>query len=492
MEEFGLLYSGNIETKGVAVENWRLPAGRPVSRVFAVPVLLIGLGAFPPPGAGQTGQAPSIRAEVREVLVPVIVTDKKGHHVTGLKASDFRLEEDGVPQEITGFSTDTAASASLLLAAADRAANNSSNSASAPVAAAAPEPLRHTYVICVDTLHTAMPDSARTREALTRLFDREKSAGAQFVIVGIGRQLRVLRTATADPAAVIGTLKNPAFQPALGGGDAAALSSELNDLKNRMYDFCRRCPACGARSQGRACDTDIQNLKSSLDAEAERWAALDRQMLAQLRSVVEEIAKLPTARTLILVSDGFSLQPTSEFYGVAGSFLPSDPRFRAAGPTDLEPELKQVIRSAVERNVRVYSLNALGVEQPSFASNGSMDASAPSDRSAPSVIRRVPPSNRGGTLLADMDHAASSVAIQNGSAMEQLARATGGVYFHDSNDTLKELRSAIGDGRDYYLLAYVSKNGAKDGAFRAITVEVADKKLNVRAKSGYWSEGERP
>jgi VWFA-related protein len=76
--------------------------------------------------------------------------------------------------------------------------------------------------------------------------------------------------------------------------------------------------------------------------------------------------------------------------------------------------------------------------------------------------------------------------------MEQLARATGGVYFHDSNDMLKQLRSAIGDGRDYYLLAYVSKNTAKDGGFRAITVEVSDKKLNVRAKSGYWANAAQP
>ena len=73
--------------------------------------------------------------------------------------------------------------------------------------------------------------------------------------------------------------------------------------------------------------------------------------------------------------------------------------------------------------------------------------------------------------------------------MEQIAHATGGVYFHDSNDMLKQFRSAIGDGRDYYLLAYASKNAAQDGAFRTITVEVADKKLNARAKSGYWSEG---
>jgi len=87
-----------------------------------------------------------------------------------------------------------------------------------------------------------------------------------------------------------------------------------------------------------------------------------------------------------------------------------------------------------------------------------------------------------------MDHEAASAEFQNGSGMEQLARATGGVYFHDSNDMLKQFRSALADGREYYLLAYIPKNRVQDGKFRKITVEVADKKLHVQAKFGYWAE----
>ena len=55
--------------------------------------------------------------------------------------------------------------------------------------------------------------------------------------------------------------------------------------------------------------------------------------------------------------------------------------------------------------------------------------------------------------------------------MEQLARATGGVYFHDGGDMLKQLHGALADGRQYYVLAYVPKNSARDGKFRSITVE---------------------
>jgi VWFA-related protein len=306
--------------------------------------------------------------------------------------------------------------------------------------------------------------------------------------VTVGRQLRVLQTATTDPALVLSKLRSPAFQPALGGADAAALSSELNDLKSRMYDFCHHCSVCGRQSNYRAsCDGEVQNLRVGLDAQAEHWTLLTSQLLAQLKVVVEELAKLPTGRTFILVSDGFSLQPAREFYGVAAAFLTSDPRFKLAGSIDLESNLQAVIRAAVDRSVRMYSVDSRGVAQGSFAGSGSMDASAPSDRSAPSVIHTTPNSNRGGALLSDMDRESRSVTFQNSSAMEQLATATGGVYFHDSNDLFNQFRSALADGREYYLLGYVPKNATQDGAFRRITVELANRKLYVRAKSGYWA-----
>src|SRR5215469_8899199 len=49
-----------------------------------------------------------IRVNVRQVLVPVVVTDKKGHSVGGLTPSDFQIAEDGVPQEIVAFTREVA------------------------------------------------------------------------------------------------------------------------------------------------------------------------------------------------------------------------------------------------------------------------------------------------------------------------------------------------------------------------------------------------
>jgi VWFA-related protein len=64
---------------------------RPLPVVIGV-FLLIGLTAA------------QLRVDVRLVNVVATVTDSKGRYVDGLKASDFTLEEDGIPQQISHFS----------------------------------------------------------------------------------------------------------------------------------------------------------------------------------------------------------------------------------------------------------------------------------------------------------------------------------------------------------------------------------------------------
>src|SRR5689334_4473946 len=46
----------------------------------------------------------SLKVEVPEVTVPVIVTTKNGDFIPGLKRDNFKLLEDGVPQQIKQFS----------------------------------------------------------------------------------------------------------------------------------------------------------------------------------------------------------------------------------------------------------------------------------------------------------------------------------------------------------------------------------------------------
>ena len=118
----------------------------------------------------------------------------------------------------------------------------------------------------------------------------------------------MLQPATANPLEILLKLRSTAFQGMMGGLDASTLAAQLARLRTRMDDFCRRC-ACVGRGNQSSCDVDIDTLKQSVDLEASRWKAPTDALLGQFSSVVGELAKLPTGRTLILVSDGFNINP---------------------------------------------------------------------------------------------------------------------------------------------------------------------------------------
>ncbi|MGC2659692.1 MAG: VWA domain-containing protein, partial [Bryobacteraceae bacterium] len=125
---------------------------------------------------------------MREVLVPVVVTDKHGHYVTDLTASDFQIFEDGVPQQIAAFRNNVAPGSAKPAATATSRTPNS-NPAS-PAVIRQPASLnaspKHTYLICVDTLHSAFDSFARVRAALQKFFASEQRGDSQYALIALG------------------------------------------------------------------------------------------------------------------------------------------------------------------------------------------------------------------------------------------------------------------------------------------------------------------
>lgn len=55
-------------------------------------------------GQATVPQPLVIQSDVREVVVPVIVTDENGRYVRTLSRDDFQVLENGKPQKIVAFS----------------------------------------------------------------------------------------------------------------------------------------------------------------------------------------------------------------------------------------------------------------------------------------------------------------------------------------------------------------------------------------------------
>ncbi len=93
-----------LSAKGRAAVMRKTGGGSRRRRILCSSVLLL----FCSPVAGgqtQKGTGQPFRVEAALVSVPVVVSDGKGRFVPGLKASDFKLYQDGIEQPISLFVT---------------------------------------------------------------------------------------------------------------------------------------------------------------------------------------------------------------------------------------------------------------------------------------------------------------------------------------------------------------------------------------------------
>jgi hypothetical protein len=94
----------------------------------------------------------SSRANVRQVLAPVAVTDARGRPVRDLKRADFKVFEDGAPEEIAAFSasTDTSVAPPDEVHAIDSGVPETRNQAGVP-------PRIRRALICCAAIHCTVP-----------------------------------------------------------------------------------------------------------------------------------------------------------------------------------------------------------------------------------------------------------------------------------------------------------------------------------------------
>ena len=172
----------------------------------------------------------TIKVEVRQVLVPVIVTDKERHHVTGLTQADFRVFEDGVEQKISAFSVEDAGVSSAASAPAAVPASIVAEAARTGTAPK-PAPIRRTYLICIDSFHSAFANLVHVREALSKLFHEEQAGDSQYLMVAVGTSTRMVQNSTTDPADVLRAVESKDFEKYFLGSRQGSTQAELLDFR---------------------------------------------------------------------------------------------------------------------------------------------------------------------------------------------------------------------------------------------------------------------
>jgi VWFA-related protein len=422
-------------------------------------------------------QEQKFRTDVNQVLVPVVVTDEKGHRVANLHAEDFELLEDGAAQKILSFSAGTEALPAALDApvTAGKKAKKAGETA-APFPASDAPAVRRTYAICVDTLHSSFENFPPVRKALENFFEHEQRTDSEYWLISLGKKPEVLQYPTSDPRAMLIAIRAKSFLATVQNSEASALGTQISAVRRQLDDYCGRCP-CGrsTRPIPMECVGPKKAVEGLVSSSAERTQIFTEFYLKELRAVVDDLSHMPGSRTMILISDGFNLVPGRELYGVMKAYFPNDDRWQL-NDRDTTAHLEPILRMAAANNITVYGLNSSGL-----GSSGGAGAVFQASNNGPSTRGAAQ------TIMPQINTETARVTYENGTTMAALAKATGGVFIENSNALLSGIQRAFSDTRDYYVLGYIPSNEAMDGTYRTITVKVKDTKASVRAKAGYWA-----
>jgi len=174
-----------------------------MSRTLACCVALMSLAA---PLLAQTATpdanapAPSLQINSRAVLVDVIVTDRNGKPVTGLKKDAFTVTEQGKPQAISFFEEHTGAPAAAPIEMPKFPPDVFSNFSPFPQPPAV-------NVLLLDSLNTRMESQSNVHSQAMK-FLKSAKPGTRSAIFTMGLALHFIQGFNDDPAVLAAALSN--------------------------------------------------------------------------------------------------------------------------------------------------------------------------------------------------------------------------------------------------------------------------------------------
>ena len=404
----------------------------------------------PPAGAGEEAP-PAFPAEVEQVIVDLVVTDKKGNPIPGITQDDLVVTEDDVPQTIVSFEA---------VRLPDEPAPEPPSPPRISTNRGLASQRGRVFVVVFDDLNLS---PARARDA--------KAAVASFLTNGVREGDYVTLIATAGGTWWTSRMESGRDQlidivRRLEGRRIPDTSRErMTDWEAmRIYAYgdplvteqvTRRFEAYGVNLvtqnpssrtfAGDNADPLVRTRASQVYFEARVRTRLPLEVLER---ALNGLVSVKGRKSIILVSEGFIMD------------------------TNLD-EFRRVNRASRYANAAIYFVNARGL------------AGMPvefTELFGPALPGR------------DLGFAFTSVNMLDDGA-ENLADESGGFTVKNTNDLNAGIERIANESRIYYLFGYNSTNTARDGEFRKIEVRLKNgKDRTVRARKGYYapSDTDRP
>jgi VWFA-related protein len=423
--------------------------------VLAVSVFLLdenSLGQSPAGAASQgkpvDAQQPSasIKVNSRLVVLDVIVSGEGNQPAHGLHPQDFTVLENNAPQIIRQFEEHTAGLARPPATLPKLPPNVFTNYTPAPEGGAL-------NILLLDALNTPQSDQSYVRSQMLQYLKTIPS-GTRMAIFGLSSKLVILQGFTSDPETlrlvISGKRVDPQATSLLADASQPSLSDTLSD------------DAVFGNQPGAA-----QMLANVQQFEAEQ-AALQTKLRVQytldgLNQLARYLAGIPGRKNLIWFSGSFPL-----------SVMP-DPSLADPFGTiaDFSDELRKTTDLLAVGQVAVYPVDGRGL-----FNDPAMSASS----NAGAKYGKNP-----GLAAQDMGKF-NAQTIAEHATMDQMAEATGGLAFYNTNGLKQAVAEVIDLGGNYYTLAYSPRNSDWNGTFRKIEVKLAKAGYHLSYRRGYYAD----
>ena len=425
--------------------------------IVAALVLLAAMA--PAPAPAQQDDLPAVFSEVidvRVVNIEVVVTDKQGNRIHGLKASDFELLVDREPTPINYF-TEIEEGLARETAGADIAGvpNLDPNA-----------PVGTSFLLFIDDFFSISRDRNRVldrlEDDLTQLGPADRVAAVAFD----GKTVAMLTTWTNSPTQLSDALREARRRKTHGLMRMGELHT--NDQERTEQANLRAIANRFAAEGGVQLPEDV--MRNSLRGTELRYATnlesqLERSVLAAV-ATLRSFANRPGRKVMLLLAGGWPESPalyTIADRGLVAASLGASTDSRLMSQDDLYGPLVSAA------NLIGYTLYPVDV--PGFRPEFSLGASLGFD----------------GNSAADPSRGAGAFQereLLQHSTLQLLAYSTGGLpMINSGRDTA--LADAVADTRSYYWLGFEPQRREDDVVHDIDVRLVGYPEYRVRSREGY-------
>ena len=402
---------------------------------------------------------PTIRVSTHMVLLDVVVTDKQGKAVSGLRPEDFVVEENGKVQKISSLTTLTDKAASAPQLPPGVYSNKPEyRSTGGPIT-----------VMLLDAMNTPFTNQGYARRQMLAFVQQQFKPTDRMAVFALTGQLVVLQDLTSDPQALFAALQKykPQAQTFAVSGQAETSGSASPTVGGVVTSLdASTAPltdnSASASAKGGGASDAFFAAQQALEAfEGAQVAYVkDQRAVATLNalgSIARILGGLPGRKNLIWITGELPF-----------SFIPED---RVMTDAELSEDLPSL-------ETRRVGEHAAGNYAATFRASHAEEIREIAGRLASAQVAVYPVDARGLSISTEID---------SQETMREMARETGGRAYVNQNEIRVGVERAFADETAAYTIGYYPENKKYDNKYRSIKVKVKKDGVEVQNRRGYYA-----